>query len=322
MGSKRQRRADDGLGSSQQASVGPVRFIPGTDFPITKYANRTQIQTAQASLGAGDYFQIYQTIEGYNLRELGSSHSLSLLARSSVADLKFSVALSDPTSSKSLVKLCTLTDTGWTLIQLPNLPVWASGGTFSALPGAAGYALHIVLACGSTYMAPVADTWQNGNFIGAPGMSNFAASPVNSTFDIAFVQHEPGLLCTTLMDKPFAGENGNLEECLRYYCKSYPYTTKQGTANMAVGQIVMYASNASFPLGTVRFPKAMAKTPSVVVYDPTGGGSNNVRNFNAATAVAATAGDISDQGFDNVNTPSGVTVGQQILLHYAADTGW
>ena len=163
------------------------------------------------------------------VRELiNDVHSISLLVYSSVAGLKFSVALRDPTDANSLVNLCTIpTANTWTLITLPNLPVWPAGGNFSILPGAQGYNLTVTLACGSTYMAPAAGTWQTGLFLGAPGMSSWVASPVNSTFFLAFVQHEPGALCTTLMDKPFSQ---NLDECLRYYQKTYAYGTKPGTA--------------------------------------------------------------------------------------------
>src|SRR4029077_17566790 len=156
-------------------------------------------------------------------------HSLSVLVRSSVAGLKFALALSDSAVTKTLVKLATIPAANvWTLLTFSNLPVWPSGN-FGALPGVVGYLLSITLAAGANLISSAADTWQNSSlFVGAPGMSNFAASSVNSTFDIAFVQHEPGPVCSTLMDKLFSQ---NLDECQRYYTKSYPYNIFPSAVN-------------------------------------------------------------------------------------------
>jgi hypothetical protein len=134
--------------------------------------------------------------------------------------------LRDNPATRSITKLCTIPTAGaWTLITLPNLPTVAAGGNWNFSTGAIGYELDITLAAGSTLTSPANDVWQNGNFIGALGQDNFCAKAVNSVFYVAFIQHEPGLLCTTLIDKPFSQ---NYEECLRYYAKSYDYDTYHG----------------------------------------------------------------------------------------------
>ena len=201
-------------GTLQQIAV-PDAVVPGTNFRISRCAMRLTLTTQEAALAAGDYHILNQYIEGPFFRELSLDvHSISLLVRSSVAGLNFGVVLKDPpNATKTLVKLCTIPSANtWTLISLPNLPVWPSGN-FTSVPGANGYQIGITLACGSTFMSPANDTWQTGSFWGAVGQSNFYGQPVNSTFDIAFIQHEPGPLCTTLIDKPFSQ---NLDECQRY----------------------------------------------------------------------------------------------------------
>jgi hypothetical protein len=303
--------------TSQQAAVAVP--IPGTDFLISQFAHRTQIGTSQATLAAGDYFQITQTIEGPNHREMGGAHSLSLLVRSSVANLKFSLVLSDPTSSLSLVKLCNAGTTGiWNLIQLPNLPVMTGGG-FSATPGVAGHILHIVLACGTTYMAPAADVWQNGNFLGAPGMSNFAASAANSTFDIAFVQHEPGPLCSTLIDKPFSQ---NLDECLRYYQKTYDYATRAGIVS-GNGIIGVGALPGQDPYAPQRFVNRMAKAPNVYIYGGATGSVNAVSDayagFDRGVGSIIGAGETGYQSPHMTSTNAAQTI---YSWQHVADTGW
>ena len=154
--------------NTQQVNLGisPNLVVPGTSFQISKNYLSSVLSTQQASLGAGDVWQLQQIVEGPTLRELVSDvTSFSLLVSSSVAGLKFSVAIRDSgPATKSLVKLCTIpTASTWTLIQLPNLPVFPSGN-FSLNPGAVGYVIDICLAAGSTWMSPAADTWQNGHF--------------------------------------------------------------------------------------------------------------------------------------------------------------
>jgi hypothetical protein len=165
----------------------PDVVVPGTNFRISNAFLRVTLTTAQASLAATDYTQIYQNVEGCQWRELSNDvHSISLLVRSSVAGLTFGVALRDSAPTKTLTKLCTIPSANtWTLITLPNLPVWPAGN-FSSAPGAIGYTLSIVLAAGSSQMNSANDTWQTIAALGAVGQSSFANSPVNSTFDIAY----------------------------------------------------------------------------------------------------------------------------------------
>ena len=308
-----------------QSLAGPGPTVPGTNFRISSNFLMLTLTTPEATLAAGDLWSVTQSIEGPRFREIaGDVSSISLLVASSVPGLKFSVAIRDPGSStKSLVKLCTIPSAAaWTLIQLPNLPNFPSGN-FSLTPGTSGYQVSIVLACGTTFTALAADTWQSGNFLGAPGMSNFAASPVNSTFQVAFVQHEPGPLCTTLMDKPFAGANGNLEECLRYYQKTYSYGTVAGTPGIIGGRsLISLPAGTPAAYGPTSFYKPMAKAPTVTIYNHSTGAANSVQDGYGVNHASATAGSPGDSGFYTISfatAPSGIG---SIFFHYTADTGW
>jgi hypothetical protein len=269
-------------------------------------------------LAAADYFCLRQYIEGPRWRELSLDvHSFSVLTRSSIAGLAFSVAFQDNTQAHSLVKQCTGSSANtWTLLQLPNLPIWS--GTFSAAPGQAGYFLFIVLAAGTTYTAAASSAWQTGNIFGVTGMSNFLAT-AGATFDIAIVQHEPGALCTTPIDCPFTQ---NYDDCLRYFEKSYPYAVAPGTVSTA-GAINFWTGSAQNPFIPVRFKKVMAKTPTVVGYSDVSGAINNVRDVGAAVdrAISSTLkpGDTAFAGF--VTTTQGASI-WQASFHYTADTGW
>ncbi len=315
-----QRAGTFAFNTGSLSSLGPVA-LPGTSFNISRTALRISLTTTQASLGAGDYLRINQIIEGSNFRELqGDVHSVSLLVRSSVAGLMFGVALIDlPSPSRSLTKLCTIPSANtWTLIQLANLPVFPPAGAFNNAPGSTGYMLIITLASGATYTAPANDIWQNGYFVGAIGQSNFAAN-VGATFDIAFVQHEPGPLSTTLIDKPFSQ---NYDECLRYYQKTYEYSVRTGTVNSS-GVCVTQSQANTNPLGSMRFVKPMAKIPIVTGFSDVSGSSAVVRDIYAAGDRAiSSAYDLGSSGFGGFALSTQNASATIYTWHYTADAGW
>src|SRR5215469_3191936 len=262
----RVRKSGAMTAQAQQVVAGPPGniLVPGTNFAITNQFLRYTLTAQSASLGAGDYMDIYQTIEGSVMRELFFDvHSVSVLVRTSVANLTVVLYLKDDIGTRYLGKLMTIPTTGiWTLSRFPSLPIFASGGGWSLSPGVAGYDIGICLACGSTYTAPAVDTWQTGNFIGAPGQSNFAASAVNTTFEVAFLQHEPGPNCTTLIDKPFTV---NAAECLRYYQKVVPYGTKPLQGNYkGLGSTIGASSTIRL---FDKFNPELAKAPTVTFCD-------------------------------------------------------
>ena len=304
--------------STQQTVATPPIVCPGTSFNVTNNYVRCTLTTAQGSLGVNDYWALGHSVEGSSARELYNNvHSVQVLVRSSVADLKFAVALQDEGGTWSLTKLCTLGAANtWTLITLPNLPVWTGSATFPTAPGSVGYRLRITLAAGTTVTA-APDVWGAGNKVGATGMDNFASKPTSSTFDVAFVQHEPGNTCTTLIDKPWTQ---NYDECLRYYCKSYGYTVVPGTPGLpgAIGHFVVV--NATTADGVVMWPKRMAKTPSsAVTYNPSTGGINAGYNGNNGGNVAMGVYGATEVGFMAL-TASAMTIGHVYIVHYVADT--
>ena len=300
-------------------------LIPGTNFNITTHGLAAILTTPQATLAATDSFRFLQNVEGSQMRELVSDvHSVSLLVGSSVSPVHFSVCLRDNPTTKSIVYLCTYNVTAGQLqlITLPNIPVWASGGNWNTQPGNLGYIIEVVLAAGSSYIAP-AGSWQNGTFLGAPGMDNFLANAANTSFVLYFIQHCPGSN-VALIDCPFSGPNGNLVACQRYYAKSYDYLIKPGTvANpgkiIATSQPV--SSNAA--IAYTKFPVTMAKDPTVTFYSPATGAVNNIRNEISNADVACTNPWYpGDSGFQGAYTAAPIAPTQQMSWHYTSDTGW
>jgi hypothetical protein len=310
---------------SAGAGVGGGVLLPGTNFVITGNFLRITLTVQEATLGAGDLLLIQQAVEGPRWRELmGDAHSVQVLVRSSVAGLRIGLGLRDANQVRSLLKLSPagLLANTFTLIPFPNIPIWPSGGGFTSAQGAFSYYLIISLACGSTYTAPANDVWQNTNLLGALGQSNFCASPVNSTFDLAFVEHEPGALCTTPIDLSFLD---NLQDCKRYFQKTWAYGTAVGTPTSAnLVAALNITTTQCVNLGIRNLP-SMAKAPTVTPYSYVSGTPNTVRDALTATdsTVASVGAPDVESPFVNINTSgTALNVGGACYVHYKADTGW
>ena len=287
-------------------------MVPSTNFCISRKYFRLTTSATYSSPAATAYVYHLQAVEGSVLRELiNDVHSIQLLVRSSVAGLKFGLALQSGDQSRSLTKLCTISAANtWTLITLPNIPVWPAAGNFTLSPGTTGYSLIVTLLAGTTYTASANDTWQSANVFGAVGQDNFFSKPIGSTFDMAFVQHEPSAVCSQLMDLPF---DRNLDACLRYYTKSYSYAVKGGTVTDA-GAISGIAMASQHPSIYTVFKKPMAKAPTVVPYSNVTGASSGVRDVLAGIDRSAnsviTLGETGFGGFTVSATNASQTIYQ------------
>jgi microcystin-dependent protein len=296
--------------------------VPGTTFKITKNYLRI-ISTKQiATLAAADGCTIYTTIEGSRLRELiGDATSAQILVRTDVAPLTITLALrssKDATTKRSITKLVTIPTAGvWNLLQVPNIARWASDGVFLLTPGSYGYELLITLGIGAGHsaMSPANDSWQSGDFWGGPGMGSFFAGPVNSYFDLAFVQHSPGTRCGQLIDLPF---EDNLRDSKRHYCKSANYLTAPCIgAWVAIG---MSIANVAQARSYIQFPVEMAKAPTMR-WTGNSAALNNIYVDNIGLFAVSSA-DVRTTGVANINLASTPTGSYPMLADWDAATGW
>jgi len=296
--------------------------LPATSFLLTDRPLQLTLNVAQATLAAGDYGYLFHYVEGPQLRPLFNDvHSVSILIKSTKANHKFSYFINDPTSAHGYTKLCTIPSANtWTLITIPNIPVFLPAGTWALGPGSNGLIEGVCLGSGTTWTAAADGVWSNTSFIASPGTDNWFSNPISTTsVEIAFLQHEPGSQSTTLIDKPFTQ---NLTEVQRYYAKSYDYGTLVGSASAQAGEIFFYCNNASaFATGYAPFPVPMAKQPNMLIYNPVSGSVNSVQEFPSGTNRTTSSIEINSKGISYLNITS-LANAQMIRFHYIADTGW
>jgi hypothetical protein len=311
------------LAGTCQQGAGQV-IIGGTSFCVSANYMRYTLTTPKASLAATDFIQFYQQVEGCRARELfGGPTSVSIVARSSVANLKFALLLQDMTASPWIIpKLCTLGSANtWTLITLQNLPIFPAGGTFGSTAGSAGYYVLLGFAAGSTYMPPSNDTWIQagaGGYVGAVGMTQFSGQAANSTIDIGFIQHEPGSTSNALLDKDYST---NENECRRYYQKSCGCLFGLKSTEYAhIGQNRAGGTNPQ-PVLNIRFSPTMAKAPTMRTVGWTTGpnaifieGEVPVTGYSFVTIYGC--------GSCSTSLATASAAYADVLGQWEADTGW
>ena len=299
--------------------------IPGTNYIITAQSVRLFVSTAQASLTGTNYTQFYTWLEGPVWRELSQGvHSLSILCQCTVSPLTFAVALRDmgstSTTTTSLVLPFTYNAGGaWQLLTAPNLPAFPSGN-FSTAPGVPSAQLSITPACGPTYSAPTSGpTWQSGNFIGFTGQGNLTATSGASLY-IAFVQHEPGPYCTSLIELPFPK---NLRSCQRYFSKSASYNIKLPTSGNNYRWIGTHVQSSTAVRCNVHYPVEMAKSPTITMYDYLANLNQVFLETVGNVAISSVTGDSA--GINAVALAASQTAswnGAGVLGQWKSDTGW
>jgi hypothetical protein len=256
----------------------------GGVFPLfPKYRLLVSITTAQASLGAGDYTQIQQYIEGWRCERLnwGTTNAQPITIGFWTAHARtgvYSVFVHNSVDDRSYVTTYTqavanIAQYNVVTIPGPTAGSWATDNTI-------GLKVGFSFGCGATFTAPSVGSWLSGNYIAAPGQVN-AVAATSDNFRITGVVVLPGAQTITAAQSPLLmrSYDQELTLCKRYYQK---IVRPPGTAH-SNGTIQLYFW--SFP-----FPVAMRSTPTASLSGPitfshaTGNAIASVINTNSCTA--------------------------------------
>jgi hypothetical protein len=304
----------------QVSSGGPVGF---------RRALKVKITTAQAVLGTGDSLTVTQRVEGTEIARAmfgtATPATLTLSFLVMVDDAAalglYSVAFRNSANDRTYVGTYTINAVNVWEYKTITL-VADSSGTW--LSGAAiGLRVSWGLAVGSALLT-TAGAWGAGNFSGAAGQVNLAATLNASWYMTGAVLRIGGQVIPSAkamhLLRPYIEE---FRRCIRYYRKSFPFLTAPAqnagsTGALRATQIV--GASASQLLPPVVFETPMVATPTVTLFNPFAA-NGEIRNttLNSDWSGSGTSG-LNSGGFHITGTsPGGSAAGNVAAVHWAAD---
>lgn len=263
--------------SAQQVADAPPGFT--NSLKIT-------VGTAEASIAAGDYIFIQQSVEGFRSSKLGFgaaapqpitlgfwtkihrtgaySGAIQNFARTRSYPFSFTQNVADAWEYK------TVTIAG------------DASGTWVGNTNAGALLVVFAVAAGSTFTSTAA-AWASSNFLGATGTTNGVAT-TSDVFQITGVCLLPGTEATSAVRSPLIKRPYDQELRL---CKRYLYVL----TGFNVGQAIAsgYAYNSSLALFPLLYPVAMRATPTLVLSAAGDVGVTYSAGTATGTGVALTA---------------------------------
>jgi hypothetical protein len=289
-----QGQVTDGVFTVQQSSVAPTGFSNSLLATVT---------TADASIGATQFYFLTHRIEGYNVSDLGfgaagaSSVTLSFWVRSSLTGT-FGGSLINDAADRSYPFTYTISAAD-TWEQKTITVAGDTSGTWLKTNGI-GCRIYWNIGAGSSLTA-AAGAWTAQTATSATGSVNLIATD-GATFYITGVQLEAGSVATPFERRPYGTE---LALCQRYY-----YKMLATNADTVFGN--SYNASTTEARGLIIFPTTMRAAPTALEQSGTAG---DYRVAHQATATNCSAvpqfssGDIFNSSV-NFTVASGLTAGQ------------
>lgn len=249
-----------------ESNSGTVNILRTVDAPsvaqagvLSEYCLHVDVTTADVSIGASDYADVYQLIEGYNIADLGFGEAgtryftLSFWHKHTKPGT-YSVGFRNDDSDRSYVAEYTQSVTNtWEKAEL-TIPVDTTG--VWKRNESVGLRVNFSVAFGSA-QSTTPGSWQAGNFIASNNQVNGLDSTSND-FKLDLIQLEAGEKATKFEHRSIGQE---LALCYRYY-------ERQRFSARGYCQGATYATGGS----TTWYPKRVTPTASAL--------NSVVSNFN------------------------------------------
>ena len=309
------------------ATAGRLTMSQAADGP-SGFANCLKLDctTADASIAAAEVAILQYAFEGQDLQQLkkGTSDAEKVTVSFYVkgnANATYTLELQDNDNSRHIAQTFNVT-TDWNRIELTFV-----GDTSDPLDddNAASLRIQIYLQAGSTYTGGTftSNTWAditNGNTVKSDQTMFFDST--NRELFLTGLQMEIGTVATPFEHRSFGQD---LASCQRYYEKSYDQGDVPGTGThygaIKIGGSNVSATTSYISGGGNTFKVTKRARPTVVVYDPDGGTTNQcqrwqlgVGNYNNQASVSA---DISETNFLQYSATGNSASG--VIYHYTAD---
>jgi hypothetical protein len=256
-------QAADGVFTLQQSATAPAGFVNSVITTVT---------TADASIGATQYYLFNQYIEGHNTADLGwgtasaKPITLSFWTRSSLTGT-FGGVISNGGQNRSypFTYAISAADT-W---EYKTITIAGdTSGTWLTTNGI-GIRLHFDLGVGSTYRG-TAGAWAGALYLGATGATDVIGT-LSATWYVTGVQLEAGDTATPFEHRSFGAE---LALCQRYFEKSYNTDVAPGTATFTGvftnGGVTNLAPANYATRASTAYKVTKRATPTVTTFDTAG----------------------------------------------------
>jgi hypothetical protein len=282
-----------------------VQQNAGSVTPPAGFSKYLGLTVASAvTIGSGDYFGIYQAIEGQNVSDLGwgaagaATVTLSFWVRSSLTGT-FGGSVENGNSDRSYPLTYTISSAN-TWEQKTVTVAGDTTGTWLTTNGVGIY-IRFGLGVGSTYSG-TAGAWAAGDKESATGAVSVVGT-AGATFYITGVQLEKGSTATSFDFRAYSTE---LAMCQRY---CYVNTTTSNSELIANG----YNTTASLSYINVVLPVTMRAAPSLTFSSAGQFGVYAVpANTLTCSAIALIYATVNN--FFITTTSSGITAGQGTVL--------
>jgi hypothetical protein len=255
-----------------QSGAGVVDISRGTSGPTVAqagiYADNhlvIDVTTADATIGAGDYYQIQYIIEGYDFTNIAQRPFVISFWHAHTKTGTYTVAIQNSGQDRSYIMEYTQNAaSAWekTTLTLENTP---SAGTWNYTT-ATGLMVWFTVAAG-TDIHGAANSWISTNDRSTSNQVN-AMDSASNFMRFNLVQIEEGRQATDFERRTFEEE---LLLCQRYYEKSYDVSTSPGTST-ATSMVVSGAGATAtdYVNVSVGFQVDKRTAPTVTIYDRAG----------------------------------------------------
>jgi hypothetical protein len=266
--------------AASAASKFSVQQNAGSVTPPAGFTNYLGVTSLSAySVSASDFLCLIQSIEGYNIADLGwgtanaKTVTLSFWVRSSLTGT-FGGALSNSAGDRSYP--FTYTISAANIWEQKSITIAGdTSGTWLTTNGI-GVSIKIGLGVGSTYSG-TAGAWAGANYFSATGATNIVATN-GATLYLTGIQLEVGSSATGYEYRQYGQE---LTLCQRYFETSYDAGTAVGASANGMALRISGASN-NYILQPSWYKVSKRATPTVTLYDPTGA-SGKVKIYDSST---------------------------------------
>lgn len=293
--------------SSTQNSKFTAQQNAGSVTPPTGFTNYLGMTVAAAvTVGAGDYFFVGQSIEGFNFADLGwgtanaKTITLSFQVYSSLTGT-FGGALTNSAQSRSYPFTYTISSANtWTSISVTI--AGDTTGTWIGATNGVGLKVWFGLGVGSTNSG-TAGAWAATQYISATGATSVVGT-LSATFYITGVQLEAGSTASPFENRSYGVE---LALCQRY-CMVY-----SGGSGYRLG--LGFAFSTTNGIAGFNLPVTMRSAPSI------SGTASNVTFNDSISAYSAGAPTINaaQENFVSLSaTATGMTAGRGNQMYFTS----